>query len=473
MTRPLVFGNPRFHVGMDPRGDWVDLYYPFVGYPNHGHRISLGVYDLKAKKMSWIREGWELSLKYYEDVPIGLIEALSKEFELKITITSFVHYSKNILWNRIKVINLSKSPKNLRLFMYHDLHLKENPFKDTAMLDKRLEAIIHYKDDVYFAFGSIPSFNHFAVGIKEWAGLEGTWRDADDGSLSGNMVSHGLADSCIGWDFEEPFETKKIDHYGIVANSFKEMEANLIDGVKEGFEKSLEETKAYWLAWLSKSNFDFGLDDKVDRLLKRSLTLLKLLISENGSIVASTDFEIIRYVGDNYNYIWPRDACYCAEALDAWGYYGPSAKIFDFLFNLITEKGYFLHKYYPTGNFGSTWHPVPFIQIDQTGSFLHAFWKHYSLSKKIDQVAKNWDKIVRMGEFLAEWRDKYTGLPKPSWDLWEDRKAVSTYSCCAVYGGLMAAGKLAEVMGREDYKDKDYFRKNSEEVKNGILNQLY
>ncbi|MEM4312188.1 MAG: hypothetical protein QXX95_07355 [Nitrososphaerales archaeon] len=28
-------------------------------------------------------------------------------------------------------------------------------------------------------------------------------------------------------------------------------------------------------------------------------------------------------------------------------------------------------------------------------------------------------------------------------------------------------------MGREDYKDKDYFRKNSEEVKNGILNQLY
>jgi len=448
MTRPLILGNSRLHVGINSKGEWIDIYYPYVGYPNHGHRISLGLFD--GEKMKWMKD-YKVKLSYLEEGPIALIE------NEDVKVISFVHYLKPILWNR--VIN----PKNLTLFFYHDLHIKENPFKDTAMLDKKLGAIVHYKDDVYFSFSSIPKFEQFAVGIKEWGGLEGTWKDAEDGLLSGNMVSHGLVDSCIGLKY------KLVDHFMVVSNSFKDLKENLISAKEEGFNKSLEETKAYWSSWLSPLNN--SIKDELKNLLKRSLTVIKLLMSENGALVASTDFEIIRVGGDNYNYVWPRDASYCAEALDSWGYYDDASKIFDFLFPLISEKGYFLHKYYPTGNFGSTWHPVPFIQIDQTGSFLYFFWKHYHLSRKIDQVAKNWDKIVKMGKFLEEYRDRNTGLPKPSWDLWEERKSISTYSSCAVYGGLLACSRLAEIMGRRDLKD--YFLKASEEVKEGIIKYLY
>ena len=54
MARPLILGNSRLHVGINSKGEWVDIYYPYVGYPNHGHRMSLGLFD--GKKMKWMKD---------------------------------------------------------------------------------------------------------------------------------------------------------------------------------------------------------------------------------------------------------------------------------------------------------------------------------------------------------------------------------------------------------------------------------
>ena len=47
--------------------------------------------------------------------------------------------------------------------------------------------------------------------------------------------------------------------------------------------------------------------------------------------------------------------------------------------------------------------------------------------------------IVRAADFLAAYRDPATGLPLPSWDLWEERRGVMTFTCATVWGGLDAA----------------------------------
>ena len=58
---------------------------------------------------------------------------------------------------------------------------------------------------------------------------------------------------------------------------------------------------------------------------------------------------------------------------------------------------------------------------------------------------------------MMNYRDPKTGLPLPSYDLWEERRGVLTFTVSAVYGGLMAAANFTEAFGEkelaEQYRD--------------------
>jgi len=467
--------NSKLHIGIGPDSDIHDVYYPYVGYAAHVHRISLGAFVNDT--MSWVKDGWEINQHYLENCLVGITEASSDNLQLKITITDFVHHSWDVLWRKITLENRSQAIRDVRLFTYQDLHINENPFGDTAMLDPHLKAIVHYKNDFYFAFCASPTFSQFATGRKEWRGLEGTWRDAEDGVLSGNAVSNGPVDSCLGWNFDSisPGESRNAQLFMVAGRHFYDITKAHVYASNRGFDQSLRETQNYWQNWLSHGQ-DQNLSathppTKVQDVYNRSLLILRSMCSENGAIIASSDSEIERIGGDTYDYVWPRDASWCAIALDQCGHHGMTRRFFNFIFKVITDKGYLLHKYYPTGLFGSTWHPVPFIQIDQSGIVLHALWNFYQTSGDIELVASHWPRVLKIATFLANWRDKTSKLPLPSWDLWEERKNTTTYSAAAVYAGLRAASELATLVGLEDYSSK--FDQIANEVKDGILKYLY
>jgi oligosaccharide amylase len=473
VSRPIILSNSRLHVGIGPNSDIEDIYYPYVGYPNHAHRMSLGVYA--DGRTSWLRDGWKVKQSYLENCLVGVTEANSDGMRLRITSTDFVHPSTDTLWRKITVENIAQANRDIRLFAYHDLHIDENPLGDTAMLDPHLKAIVHYKNDFYFLFSSLPEFSQFATGRKEWMGLEGTWRDADDGMLSGNSVSNGPVDSCVGWNLNsvQPGETRTVQVFMAVGRDFRGIRKLHAAAMGGGFDQSVKQTTRYWQNWVSHGqdrNFT-TLPSKVQDVYNRSLLILRSLCSQNGAIIASSDSEIERIGGDTYDYVWPRDSSWCVIALDLCGYHETTRRFFNFIFNLVTEKGYFLHKYYPTGMFGSTWHPVPFIQIDQPGTVLHALWNFYKTTGDIEFIAQHWRHILKIATFLVEWRDKESKLPHPSWDLWEEREAITTYASAAVYAGLSAAANLARLVGMENYSSK--FDSSADEVKDGILKHLY
>ena len=244
---------------------------------------------------------------------------------------------------------------------------------------------------------------------------------------------------------------------------------------REGFDQAMIETKKYWQNWLLHGQ-DTNLPrstppSRVQDVYNRSLLVLRSMCSENGAIIASSDSDIDRIGGDTYDYVWPRDAAWCAIALDQCGYHEITRRFFNFIFNATTEKGYLLHKYYPTGSFGSTWQPVPFIQIDQTGIVLYALWNFYQTTGDVEFVAEHWPDSLKMANFLAEWRNKTTKLPHPSWDIWEEREAATTYSASAVCAGLNAASQLAQLVGLDEHAS--HFEKASNEVRDGILQYLY
>ncbi|HSE34933.1 MAG TPA: glycoside hydrolase family 15 protein, partial [Candidatus Paceibacterota bacterium] len=72
---------------------------------------------------------------------------------------------------------------------------------------------------------------------------------------------------------------------------------------------------------------------------------------------------------------------------------------------------------------------------------------------------------------LASYRDPYTGLPKPSYNLWEERFGVHTYTAATVYAGLTAAAKFAEILGKE--RGSHNFEHVATEMQRAILKHLY
>ena len=59
--------------------------------------------------------------------------------------------------------------------------------------------------------------------------------------------------------------------------------------------------------------------------------------------------------------------------------------------------------------------------------------------------------LFRSADFLVSYIDPATGLPKPSYDLWEEQYMTTTYTTAVVYAALSAAADLADERRDENH----------------------
>ena len=134
---------------------------------------------------------------------------------------------------------------------------------------------------------------------------------------------------------------------------------------------------------------------------------------------------------------------------------------------------------------GSTWHSsvaqrewlkdkilqLP-IQEDETASVLIALWKHYEKTKDIEFVENLFRPFIeKIAEFLVLFREKETGLPLYSYDLWEEKIGVSTYTCATVYAGLLAASEFSELLGKRNHMRR--YKQAAKELKVAVEKYLF
>jgi GH15 family glucan-1,4-alpha-glucosidase len=111
------------------------------------------------------------------------------------------------------------------------------------------------------------------------------------------------------------------------------------------------------------------------------------------------------------------------------------------------------------------------IQIDETGLVLYALYHNWLVSRDVWIAGRYFSNLVTpTAEYLTRSIDKETGLPGSSFDLWEERKGVHTYSACTVYAGLDGASKLARTLG--NYEKSKRWRQAAKAIKDA-LSQLY
>jgi len=490
MPRNIPVGNGCLLITFDQDYCLRDIYYPYVGKENHtdGHRFRFGVWV--DGRFDWVkRENWDLSLEYVPESLLTNVTGINETLGVIFHCNDIVDYRENIYIKRITLKNLSDRAKEIRLFFSHDFHILASPIGDTAYFDPDEKAIIHYKGNRYFLMSGmkddIRGIDQYSTGIKEFRLLEGTWRDAEDGWLEGNTISQGSVDSTLSFNIHIPPQGEKTLYYWItVGHDYAEVSRlhKLILG--HGPEYFITRTKNYWRAWVNKEQFNLtNLPEEVLKLYKKSLLILTTNIDIHGAIIAANDSDIQHFARDTYSYMWPRDGAFAAYALDMAGYHGLTRYFFDFCLDIISKGkesvGYFLHKYNPDGSLGSSWHPwisnnekrLP-IQEDGTALILWALWFHFDKYRDIEFAVNQYENLVkRCGDFLASYRDTKTGLPIPSYDLWEEKWGIHTFTVSAVYAGLKAAEKFSNFFG--DIRRSKIYRLAAEEVKDAMDKYLY
>ena len=216
----------------------------------------------------------------------------------------------------------------------------------------------------------------------------------------------------------------------------------------------IERTTSYWRTWARKEVRSFGdLSAEVANIYNRSLLILRSQIDNGGAIIAANDSDIVRFGGDTYSYMWGRDGAFVAAALARAGYSEVCRPFFDFCSKVASERGYLLQHYNPDGSVASNWHAwlangeeVLPIQEDSTALLLWALWIHYESSRDLEFIRPLYETFVlKCADFLLAHRDLETLLPHPSYDLWEERFGVHTFTVAAVVAGLRAAARFAGV----------------------------
>jgi glucoamylase len=490
MPRDIPVGNGSLLINFDANYQLRDLYWPYVGQENHtaGQPCRFGVWV--ENSFRWLDDGrWQRSLQYLDDSLVTEVTLFHPELELELVCHDAVDFHVNLYMKKIMVHNLAKRKREVRLFFGQDLRIGGYAVGDCAYYEPDKRVLFHYKGKRWFLVSTAKGrpgecsagLDQWAVGVKVGGDKVGTWLDAEDGELSGNPVAQGSVDSVVALHLDVPADGREEGWYWLgVGEDYAQVMDIQYNLCRRGADPYLIRTRDYWRLWVNKEKDGIAMLSKdLQRLYRRSLLILRSQIDNNGAILAANDFDIAGFNSDTYSYMWPRDGALVASALIDAGYSEITRRFFAFCHQVITREGYLLHKYNPDGSLASSWHgwykdgerQLP-VQEDETALVIWALWKHFDRFRDIEFIKPHYrGLIVRAANWMLSFRDEETGLPLPSWDLWEERKGVHGWTAGAVWAGLEAAAHFAHAFGQTDLAE-DY-RRGAAGIKAGVEKCLW
>jgi GH15 family glucan-1,4-alpha-glucosidase len=203
MPRDLALGNSQLAVNFDPDYRLRDIYHPHVGQENqtNGMPSRFGVWT--EGQFSWIgREEWRIERCYEPDTLVTDVTLTNDRLGITLRCRDAVLPDRVVLLRQIIVENHLERAREVRLFFGTHLQMHENWIGDTAYYEPWTHTICHYKGKCWasergMSEGAMAGMAQFAIGNAATDGSAGTWKDAEDGWLSGNAIAQGSVDSCL------------------------------------------------------------------------------------------------------------------------------------------------------------------------------------------------------------------------------------------------------------------------------------
>ena len=488
MPRSLVLGNGNILIGFDATYTVRDIFFPRVGDANQtmGNECRTGFFI--DGRFAWLDDGaWQRQFGYAEDSLVGDVRMTHPRLGISVQFEDFVDLARNWFIRNVEITSASGFGVG-RVFFHYDWYIEGSDIGNTVLYEPRHRAVIAYKANRYFLIGGQVDADY---GISTWAngkkgnGLEGTWKDAEDGVLGKNPIEQGSVDCTVGFDLGavKANQPRGLTHWLTMGTRFSEVSTygqDLIVG--KGPDTYRGRTITYWQVWSEKDHrhIDHHLGQEATSLYRRSVLTARTHVDNHGAIIASTDYDITKFARDTYAYAWPRDGAIVAHALDRADHEDVVRTFFGFCQQALVEEGFFLHKYTPYGQPGSSWLPwidshgvrtLP-IQEDETGLVLWSLWQHYRLHRNLDFVVGLYSTLILpAADWMVSYLDERNGLPLPSWDLWEERWGVHAFTVGAVWGGLDAARNFADLFG--DVSSYVRYRDAAERLREAADTHLY
>jgi GH15 family glucan-1,4-alpha-glucosidase len=465
--RSVMLGNGHMLVGLNDSGLVHDFYYPYVGLDNlttsrsiH-HNVGIWING----EFSWLDGGeWDLVVDFEEDALISDIKAFNKKYNVQLVFKDFVDCQYSAFCRYITIHNNSEKNLEVRIFMHQAFQISRAGRGDTALYVPNGNYLLDYKGWcsllIFAQNENGQPFDQFSVGNYGIEDKEGTFRDAEDGTLDGNLVEHGGVDSVVRCVDNIAANDSTTVSYWVVASQ-SQFDAEIVHHMllAQGLPKRLDVTRQHWRDWLAIGKDKLSsIDQKYLGLTKKSLLVVKAHIDRHGGIIASCDSSIYNYGKDYYSYVWPRDGALTMLPLIALGYTHEPKKFFEFCADTMHPGGYMMHKYQPDRAVGSTWHPLLnhhhpelAIQEDETAIIIYAMGVYLQVSQDKEFLNNLYDHYVKpCTDFLASFVDQATHLPHASYDLWEERFATHTYTVCVTIAALEMGSYIAHELGKDD-----------------------
>jgi GH15 family glucan-1,4-alpha-glucosidase len=226
--------------------------------------------------------------------------------------------------------------------------------------------------------------------------------------------------------------------------------------------QALEDTVAFWTAWVGKMNYDGDYREAVERSL---ITLKAMTFRPSGGVVAAPTTSLPEQIGGtrnwDYRYCWLRDTTFTLLAMTTAGYYDEACEWQDWLLRAIAGSpdqvqimyglkgerslteweadwlpGYENSQPVRIGNAASTQ-----VQLDIYGEMLDTFF--HALKGLGKHTVEDFQALALLLEHLEKiWKD-------PDQGIWETRggKMQFTYSKVMAWVAFDRAVLIAELLG--------------------------
>lgn len=458
-----IIGNSRMLGCISKEGELLRLFWPNIDHMQQVEQFEVGFRLDNDTPVFLGKTNFNIEQSYENKTNILITQFTNEQVGIEIMQSDFCLMEQDIMLRRYTIKNISSEDRNLRWLLYSSSTSSKENFTG-SLIDLEREALIHYQRNRYMSISSNLAIESFQLGGDPKVSI---LNGALDNAESVLMVRDGALTWNLGLlkEGEEVEITIQISF----AEGYKEIK-QLISKARSLNSKDMqEETKKFWINYLTSCNDAKSANQEYNDLYERSLLVFRLMYdSSKGGLMAAPEMDEDMQMCGRYAYCWGRDAAFIAEALDQCGLHKEVEQFYQFAADTQEEDGSWFQRYSMDGNLAPAWG----LQIDETGALIYGIWKHYCRTENLEFLKATWDNVKLGADFLVAFQDEETGLPKHSRDLWEERWGVHTYSSAAVHAGLMSAVHIATCLG-EEISNKELWELAAQRMKESIDERLW
>ncbi|MGE5578833.1 MAG: glycoside hydrolase family 15 protein [Bacillota bacterium] len=462
--RRAFLGNGSLALGFDGDLRLREMFWPKVGLRNHiqeGRECRLLLWR-GGTLLPVGGRGWDVSGAYCGGMSFAW-RAENREHGVAVIVTDTVDPFAPV-WARTVEVECPDGEGPLSLYSLSALALDENTVGESAAWDREAERLYHYKGGcwvaIQFTGNAGPSNEAVASAVVSKVRDGGVHVSLETGIIHGQAVDHGLIESAAALRCESAafFRANFLTSFG---------------RTREEADRRLNEAGYPEAVKLRSERRWRGLDDEQ----RVSVMTVVSHADRGGGIVASCDTDIQGDYRDHYRYVWHRDAAMCVGALLRVGLHEYAERYLRFCSKSIDSRGFFWQRHRVDGTRGSGWHPwnleagsLP-VQEDETALSLILAGDYRLLTGDLAGLEAVYRPFVRRAaRFLSSYTTDGGKLVRPSFDLWEERRGIFSFTQAACAGALFAAAEIAGDLSAAD--DREEFLSAARLLLEGLVLRL-